>query len=59
MADDKHDDNQDAAAVAVEVADLTLPASGLLRVDVGICFPWEAPPSSEPLRLMGARVLMR
>lgn len=40
-------------------ADLTLPAGGLLRADVGICLPWEALPSNEPLRLVEARALMK
>lgn len=40
-------------------ADLTLPPGGLLRADVGICLPWEVLPSSEPLRLLEARALMK
>lgn len=39
--------------------DLTLPPGGLLRADVGICLPWEALPSKEPLRLVEARALMK
>ncbi|CAM9580402.1 unnamed protein product [Ectocarpus sp. 13 AM-2016] len=39
-------------------ADLTLRAGGLLTVNVGLCLPWSALPSSEPLRLVEARVLL-
>lgn len=40
-------------------ADLTLSANALLRVNVDLCVPWEAMPSKEPLRLVGAKALMR
>lgn len=46
-------------AIPGQTADLALPAGGLLRLDVGVCIPWEALPSWQPLRLVGARVLMR
>ncbi|CAM9549331.1 unnamed protein product, partial [Ectocarpus sp. 4 AP-2014] len=39
-------------------ADLTLRAGGLLTANVGLCLPWSALPSSEPLRLVEARVLL-
>ncbi|CAN0086336.1 unnamed protein product [Ectocarpus fasciculatus] len=39
-------------------ADLSLRAGGLLTANVGLCLPWSALPSSEPLRLVEARVLL-
>ena len=55
------DEGGEAASARTHVSDLSLPAMGLLKIDVRVCVPWEASTSAsgEPLRLRQARALMR